>query len=44
MVMGLLSAAGVPLPLIFYGRTMVILILIRFFLIMNATVNKRSNI
>ncbi len=44
MVMGLLPVVGVPLPFISYGRTMMVSMLIGFGLIMNATINKRSNI
>ncbi|MDP4709478.1 MAG: rod shape-determining protein RodA [Rickettsiaceae bacterium] len=44
MVMGLLPAVGIPLPLVSYGRTMMVSMLIGFGLIMNAAVNQRNNI
>lgn len=44
MVMGLLPVVGVSLPLISYGRTMMVSVLVGFGLIMNAAVNQRSNI
>ncbi len=42
MVMGLLPAVGIPLPLISYGRTMMVSMLIGFGFIMNASVNQRN--
>jgi rod shape determining protein RodA len=44
MVMGLVPVVGVPLPLISYGRTMMVSMFIGFGLIMNAAVNQRSNV
>jgi rod shape determining protein RodA len=44
MVMGLLPAVGVPLPLISYGRTMMVSMLLGFGLIMNAAVNRHKNL
>ncbi len=44
MVMGLLPAVGVPLPLISYGRTMMVSMLLGFGLIMNAAVNRHRNV
>lgn len=44
MVMGLLPVVGVPLPLISYGRTMMVSMMIGFALILNASVNKHKNI
>lgn len=44
MVMGLLPVVGVPLPLISYGRTMMVSMLVGFGLIMNAAVNRRINV
>lgn len=44
MVMGLLPVVGVPLPLMSYGGTMMVTMLVSFGLIMNAGVNQRSNI
>jgi len=44
MVMGLLPVVGIPLPLISYGRTMMVSMLIGFGLIMNAAINQRTNI
>ena len=44
MVMGLLPVVGIPLPFISYGRTMMVSMLIGFGLIMNAAVNRRTNI
>ena len=44
MVMGLLPVVGVPLPLVSYGRTMMVSMLVGFGLIMNAAVNQRSNV
>ncbi len=44
MVMDLVPVVGVPLPLISYGRTMMVSMLIGFGLIMNAAVNSKSNI
>jgi rod shape determining protein RodA len=44
MVMGILPAVGIPLPLVSYGRTMMVSMLIGFGLIMNAAVNQRNNI
>lgn len=44
MVMGLLPAVGVPLPLISYGRTMMVTTLIGIGLIMNAAINQHKNI
>jgi rod shape determining protein RodA len=42
--MGLLPAVGVPLPLISYGRTMMVSMLLGFGLIMNAAVNRHKNL
>lgn len=44
MVMGLLPAVGVPLPLLSYGGTMMITILIAFGLVMNVNIHSRQNI
>lgn len=44
MVMGLMPAAGIPLPLVSYGRTVMVSMLIGFGFIMNAAVNQRTNI
>ncbi len=44
MVMGMLPAVGVPLPLISYGRTMMVSMLISFSLIMNASIHQHSNL
>lgn len=44
MVMGLLPVVGIPLPLVSYGRTMIVSMLIGFGLIMNAAVNQRSTV
>lgn len=44
MVMGLLPAVGVPLPLISYGGTMMVSMLISFGLIMNAGVHQHSSL
>ncbi len=44
MVMGVLPVVGVPLPLISYGGTMLVSMIISFGLIMNAGVNRYSNI
>jgi rod shape determining protein RodA len=44
MVMGALPAVGVPLPLISYGGTMMVSMLISFGLIMNAGVNQHHSI
>ena len=40
MVTGLLPVVGIPLPLISYGRTMMVSMLIGFGLVMNASVNR----
>ncbi len=42
MVMGLLPVVGVPLPLVSYGRTMMVSMLIGFGFIMNSAVNQRN--
>lgn len=42
MVMGLLPVVGIPLPLVSYGRTMIVSMLIGFGLVMNAAVNNRN--
>lgn len=42
MVMGILPVVGIPLPLVSYGRTMIVSMLIGFGLIMNAAVNQRN--
>jgi rod shape determining protein RodA len=44
MVMGLLPVVGVPLPLISYGRTMMVSMLFGFGLVMNASVNRHNNV
>lgn len=44
MVMGMLPVVGVPLPLISYGGTMLVSMIISFGLIMNAGVNRYSNV
>jgi len=44
MVMGLLPAVGVPLPLLSYGGTMMITILIGFGLVISAHIHNRQNI
>ena len=44
MVMGILPVVGVPLPLISYGGTMLASMIISFGLIMNAGVNRYSNV
>jgi rod shape determining protein RodA len=44
MVMGLLPAVGVPLPLLSYGGTMMMTILIGFGLVMNVHIHSRYNI
>ena len=44
MVMGLLPVVGVPLPLVSYGGTMMMTMLLSFGLIMNAGVNQHSNV
>ena len=44
MVMGLLPVVGLPLPLVSYGRTVMVSMLIGFGLIMNAAVNQRTKI
>lgn len=44
MVMGLLPAVGVPLPLLSYGGTMMITILIAFGLIMNVHIHGKQTI
>jgi rod shape determining protein RodA len=42
MVMGLLPVVGVPLPLVSYGGTMMVSMLVGFGLIMNAGVNRHT--
>ena len=44
MVMGLLPVVGVPLPFISYGGTMMVSMLIGFGLVMNAQVNRHTNL
>ncbi|MFN7038972.1 MAG: rod shape-determining protein RodA [Alphaproteobacteria bacterium] len=44
MVMGLLPVVGVPLPLLSYGRTMMMTILIGFGLILNVRIHSNYNI
>ncbi|MFY9590260.1 rod shape-determining protein RodA [Rickettsia endosymbiont of Halotydeus destructor] len=44
MVMGLLPVVGVPLPLISYGGTMMVSMLIGFGFVMNAQVNQHTNL
>ncbi len=44
MVMGLLPVVGIPLPLVSYGRTTMVSMLIGFGLIMNTAVNQRNNL
>ena len=44
MVMGLLPVVGVPLPLLSYGGTMMMTILIAFGLIMNVDIHRKQNI
>ena len=44
MVMGLVPVVGVPLPLISYGGTMLVTMMICFGLIINAAINQHKNI
>lgn len=44
MVMGMLPVVGIPLPLISYGGTMMVSMMISFGLIMNAGVNRYTNV